>query len=76
MVSKCSNLLYYVISEEECIGCMACLRACPTHAISGEKKQVHVINQEICIKCGACMEKCKFDAISMQNDYPRVSVTV
>ena len=72
--SQCSSLLYYVISEEECIGCMACTRVCPTHAISGEKKQVHVINQDICIKCGACMEKCKFDAISLLNDYPRVSL--
>ncbi|HBG56727.1 MAG TPA: NADH-quinone oxidoreductase subunit J/K [Porphyromonadaceae bacterium] len=71
---QCRNLLYYVISEENCIGCMACKRVCPTHAISGEKREVHQINQDICIKCGACMEKCQFDAISLQNDYPRVTV--
>lgn len=70
---QCRDLLYYVISEENCIGCMACKRVCPTHAISGEKKEVHVINQETCIKCGACMEKCQFDAISLMNDYPRVN---
>lgn len=70
---KCTSLLFYIISPEECIGCLACKRACPTHAISGEKKEVHVINQEICIKCGACMEKCKFDAISLRSDYPKVS---
>lgn len=69
---QCKNLLYYVISADECIGCMVCKRACPTHAISGEKKEVHVINQDICIKCGECMDRCKFDAITLQKDYPRV----
>lgn len=73
---QCRNLLYYVISPDECIGCMACKRVCPTHAISGEKKEVHRINQEICIKCGACMDKCQFDAISLLNDYPRVAETI
>ena len=73
---QCRSLLYYVISADDCIGCMACKRVCPTHAISGEKKEVHVINQEICIKCGACMEKCQFDAISLLNDYPRVAVAI
>ncbi len=73
---QCNDLLYYVISEEECIGCLACKRVCPTHAISGEKKEVHVINQDTCIKCGACMEKCKFDAISLQVDYPKTAAMV
>ena len=73
---QCRSLLYYVISADDCIGCMACKRVCPTHAISGEKKEVHVINQEICIKCGACMEKCQFDAISLLNDYPRVAEAI
>lgn len=68
---QCRNLLYYVISAEECTGCMACKRVCPTHAISGERREVHWINQEICIKCGDCMDKCQFDAISLLNDYPR-----
>lgn len=73
---QCRSLLYYVISAEDCIGCMACKRVCPTHAINGEKKEVHQINQEICIKCGACMEKCQFDAIHLQNDYPRVAAII
>jgi NADP-reducing hydrogenase subunit HndC len=68
---QCRDLLYYVILEEDCTGCMACTRVCPTHAISGERRQPHSINQEVCIKCGACMEKCQFDAISLLKDYPR-----
>lgn len=68
---KCQNLLYYVIDDEDCVGCMACVRVCPVNAITGAKKQTHFIHQDKCIKCGACMEKCQFDAISLVNDYPR-----
>ncbi|MBP7332695.1 MAG: 4Fe-4S binding protein, partial [Firmicutes bacterium] len=44
-------------------GCGACLRACPSGAITGEKKQPHTIDTHLCIKCNACAQKCKFDAI-------------
>ncbi len=60
---RCKSLLRYYIDKEECVGCTACVRACPVNAIAGEKKQLHSINQQICIKCGACMDKCKFNAI-------------
>ncbi|MEA5072463.1 MAG: NADH-quinone oxidoreductase subunit NuoF [Petrimonas sp.] len=66
---KCRNLLYYVIDDENCVGCMACVRSCPVNAITGAKKQTHFIHQDKCIKCGACMEKCQFDAISLKSDY-------
>jgi NADH-quinone oxidoreductase subunit F len=59
----CTALVTYSIDPETCTGCRACLRACPTGAITGERKEVHVLNQELCIKCGACYEKCRFDAV-------------
>ena len=59
----CKNLLQYIIIEDKCIGCTACVKVCPTNAISGEVKKAHVIDQPKCIKCGACEQKCKFDAI-------------
>ncbi len=58
----CSPLLTYTI-DENCNGCTACARACPTDAITGEKKQLHVINQDACIKCGKCFTVCRFDAV-------------
>jgi len=58
----CSPLLTYTI-DDNCNGCTACARACPTDAITGEKKQLHVINQDACIKCGKCFTVCRFDAV-------------
>jgi len=59
----CKDLLIFSIIEEFCTGCGACLRACPAHAITGEKKKPHKIAPEICIKCGACFDVCKFKAV-------------
>jgi ferredoxin len=61
----CKALIAYQISEENCTGCVACVRPCPTSAISGEPKQVHVIDQEKCIRCGICYEVCRFDAVEV-----------
>lgn len=61
----CKNLIHYTIIADDCTGCHACLKVCPSDAISGEKKQPHVIDQEKCIKCGMCISTCRFDAITV-----------
>jgi len=62
----CRALLTYSVIEEACKGCMACLRACPSGAITGQKKKPHRVNQELCSKCGACFDVCKFKSISRE----------
>ncbi len=62
----CKELITYLITEDKCTGCLACIKVCPQEAISGELKKVHVLDQEKCIKCGACFEACQFDAIKIE----------
>jgi NADH-quinone oxidoreductase subunit F len=60
---RCKALLSPEINQVKCKGCGVCIKACPTHAITGEKKQPHHINPELCIKCGACATACKLHAV-------------
>jgi NADH-quinone oxidoreductase subunit F len=62
----CRPLIRYRIDKTACTGCRACALACPSHAVSGERKQVHVIDQKLCIKCDACRQACRFDAVKVQ----------
>ncbi|MFH1857152.1 MAG: NADH-quinone oxidoreductase subunit NuoF [Candidatus Omnitrophota bacterium] len=59
---ECANLVTYTINEN-CRGCTACKRICPTGAISGTAKERHVIDNKRCVKCGQCVQVCKFNAI-------------
>jgi len=61
----CRNLTTFVIDEELCKGCGACLRACPSKAIIGDKKKPHRIIQEVCVHCRTCYEACKFKSIKI-----------
>jgi len=62
----CKGLITYSVIDENCTGCMVCLRNCPEGAIQGEKKEVHAIDADLCTRCGMCMSVCKFDAILVE----------
>jgi NADH-quinone oxidoreductase subunit F len=61
----CKKLLTYEVDPEKCTGCTVCAKNCPTHAIDGDRKQIHFIRQDACIRCGECYSRCKFDAIKI-----------
>jgi ferredoxin len=61
----CQELITYSINEN-CTGCMLCVKECPNGAISGKKKELHAIDPNKCIKCGACNSVCKFDAVDVR----------
>lgn len=48
---------------QDCIGCGACKRVCPTRAITGEAKLLHIIDKTLCIDCGACGRVCPKKAV-------------
>ena len=61
----CKPLLTYRVIEDKCTGCMACVKACPSNAIEGEKRQPQHIITERCTRCGACHSVCRFGAIEV-----------
>ncbi|MEW5783990.1 MAG: NADH-ubiquinone oxidoreductase-F iron-sulfur binding region domain-containing protein [Bacillota bacterium] len=62
----CRALVSYSINDQLCTGCGACLKSCPSEAVSGEKKLPHHISTEKCTKCGICLETCRFGAVMKQ----------
>jgi NADH-quinone oxidoreductase subunit I len=71
------------VNEPYCVGCMVCIRNCPTQCMSATMKDnplqkegkshrrkivdAFEINFGRCIVCGICEEVCAFDAITMSH---------
>lgn len=53
-----------LVREEECIGCAACVGACPVSVIEmNDEGHAHV--GDGCIDCAACTEVCPVSCIDM-----------
>ena len=62
--ARCTGLYRYYVKEEECVACGACIKPCPTGAITGGTRKVAAhIDMDLCINCNACYEACNFLAI-------------
>ncbi len=51
----------HIIGPDECIGCVACVKVCPTKAIR-VRDGIARIKPELCIDCGACVRVCQHNA--------------
>ncbi len=60
---SCPALITLQIDPLTCTGCGACVKVCPTDAITGEKKEPHVIDSELCIRCKMCLSRCPSESI-------------
>ena len=47
-----------VLDSEKCIGCITCMRRCPTEAIRIENGKAKILYEK-CINCGECVRSCK-----------------
>jgi len=60
---SCPAFVRYRVIPDLCKGCTLCLKACPSGAVTGDRREPHVIDETLCIGCGACMDACPFGAI-------------
>ena len=63
------------LDKEKCLGCMNCIKRCPTQAIRVRRGKATIIS-ELCIDCGECIRVCphhaksaKSDSIDLMNNY-------
>ena len=63
--AKTEGPMVAFIREDECIGCVRCIKACPVDAILGATKMMHTVIEHECTGCELCVPECPVDCIDM-----------
>lgn len=61
-----------VYDKEACIGCLLCIRTCPSGAITATEEKKVTFNIFRCIFCGQCAEICPKEAIRLGSNFEMV----
>lgn len=57
------------LQQDKCIGCLNCLKRCPTEAIRIRRSdRKSIIIPDFCIDCGECVRHCPHDARTVKTD--------
>jgi electron transport complex protein RnfB len=63
-IQKPANVAFII--EQDCIGCVKCIAACPVDAIVGAAKLMHTVIASECTGCELCIAPCPVDCIVMR----------
>ncbi|MBZ4671934.1 DUF362 domain-containing protein [Deferribacterales bacterium Es71-Z0220] len=67
MVAK--NIYVKPEVNENCIGCLLCLKSCPVYAIKSTSNKRVIIDKSKCIECFCCHEVCESGAIDLKRSF-------
>jgi len=62
---RCMAQLHFVVNEDLCYGCGACIGLCPTNALS-MKGLLALVEQSRCTYCELCIPSCPVDALFIE----------
>ena len=58
--------LHFIVNEDLCYGCGACIGLCPTNALS-MKGLLALVEQSQCTYCELCIPSCPVDALLIES---------